>query len=298
MRFGIHSLQLSQLIPNDLSPAQAMAHIAGFEHAAHVRNLYEQGFNPIELSGDLAIFLPHTFEKAAIERLAVLKAETSISFTVHLPLWSVEPSTPLEPVRTGSTQALIDCIQATLPLEPEVYVLHATGALAAEFYRMKIPEIARTFLMRQFYIGAVESIKEILGQTGLPSRKLAVETIEFPFELTLELVQELDLSICLDTGHVLVGFCGPVDIFEALEQSLPRLAEVHLHDGPWQGVEQKIGYGKDHQALGTGDLDSGRFLDKLVEAAFKGPVIFELTTNEAIQSLAVIHKLRPVLFQS
>jgi len=296
MRFGIHALQMSSIIPQNLPPAQALTHIAGFDHADHIHSLLEQGFDPIELGGDLALFLPHTFQEPAIERLNELKAETGVSFTVHLPLWSVETSTPLKPVRLGSVQALIDCIAATLPLQPDVYVLHATGALAAEFYHMRIPEIARTFVMRQFHSGAVESIKQILNETGLPSRKLAIETIEFPFELTLELAEDLDLSICFDTGHVLVGFSGPVDFFEALDLSLPRLAEVHLHDGPWQGTKQIIGYGQDHQALGKGDLDVGRFLDRLVEAHFDGPVIFELSIAEAHQSLEVIRQLRPNLF--
>lgn len=293
MRFGIHTLQMESLIPHDLPPEQALAQIAGFDHADHVRSLWEQGFNPIELSGDLALFLPHTFQPPAMERLAALKAKCGITFTVHLPLWSVDTSTPLKSVRDGSTQAVIDCISATQPLDPEVYVLHATGALSAEFNRMRLPDIAKSFLLRQFQSGANESIQRILGETGLQSRKLAIETIEFPLDLTLELAEELNLSICFDTGHVLVGFSGPVDIFEALEQSLPRLAEVHLHDGPWQGPGARIGYGKDHQTLGKGDLDVGRFLDRLSETQFDGPIIFELSTNEAIESLAVIQKLRP-----
>jgi len=112
--------------------------------------------------------------------LLKLKAEKQLSFTQHLPLWSVEPSTPLTPVRQGSTLALVDSIQATRSLEPEVYVLHATGALAAEFYRMRIPEVARQLLLRQFQDGARHSIQTILAETGLPSRKLAIETWSSP----------------------------------------------------------------------------------------------------------------------
>ena len=109
-------------------------------------------------------------------------------------------------------------------------MLHATGALAAEFYNMKISEAARAIILRQFQNGARDSLKSILAQTGIPSRKLAIETIEFPLELTLELAEELDLSICLDTGHVLAGFPGWFDFFEVVEKLLPRLVEVHLHD--------------------------------------------------------------------
>lgn len=295
MRFGIMAMQMNALIPADFTPNQVIEHIAGFDHADLVAGLADQGFNLVELGGDLALFLPQTYAPPAIERLAELKAERGLSYTVHLPLWSVEPSTPLQPVREGSVQALVEAIQATISLDPEAYVLHATGALAAEFYRMRLPELARTTILRQFQNGARQSLQRIIAETGLSSRRLAIETIEFPFDLTLELANELDLSICLDTGHVLVGFSGPVDLYEALELCLPRLREVHLHDGPWQGPEQKIGYGQDHRILGRGDLDIPRFLDRLAQVNFAGPIIFELLVEEALASLDEIRRIRPNL---
>jgi len=270
-----------------------LAAMAGFDHAALARKLLSYGFDPIELTGDMVLFFPQSFDPATIERLLELKQETGVGYTVHLPLWSVEPSTLLGPVREGSVRAVVESIQATWPLAPEVYVLHATGALAAEFYRMSLPEPARAFILRLFQARARQSIGAMLAETGLPSRRLAIETIEFPLELTLELAEDLDLSLCLDTGHVLAGFSGPVELFEALERCLPRLAEVHLHDAPWQGPEQTIGYGKDHQPLGTADLDLGRLLDRLHEAGFGGPLILELTVEQALASLDVVRATRP-----
>jgi len=293
VRFGIITMQREALIPSGMSIEEAMAYIATLDHADLARQLFSQGFNPIELGGDMALFLPQSFAPPTIERLAKLKEGSGVSYTVHLPLWSVEPSTPLPPVREGSVRALIDTIQRTLVLEPEVYVLHATGALAAEFYQMNLPDLAKAVILRQFQSHARQSLQTILAATGIPSRQLAIETIEFPFDLTMELAEQLDLSICLDIGHVLVGFSGPVGLFEALERCLPRLSEVHLHDGPWQGPERNIGYGKDHQPLGTGDLDVARLLDRLAEAKYDGPIIFELTVEEALTSLEVIRAIRP-----
>jgi sugar phosphate isomerase/epimerase len=293
MRFGIETLQKERMIPPGMSAPEVMAYIATLDHAQLAREFFGHGFNPVELSGDMVLFLPHSFSPETIQRLAALKAETGLSYTVHLPLWSVEPSTPLAPVREGSVRALIEAVQATAPLEPEVYVLHATGALAAEFYRMDLPDLARALILRQFQSGARQSIEVLLSETGIAGRRLAIETIEFPFDLTLGLAEDLDLSICLDTGHVLVGFSGPVDLFDVLEQSLPRLAEIHLHDGPWQGPEQVIGYGQDHRPLGSGDLDVGRLFDRLAQAGFDGPLIFELSVEEALASLDVIRSLRP-----
>lgn len=291
MRFGIMAMQLEALIPAGVPAEQVMANLMGFDHAVLVRRLYEQGFNPIELGGDLGMFLPHAYSPEAVGRLQALKAE-GVTYTLHLPLWSVEPSTPLTPVRRGSVEAVVESIRTTRPLEPEVYVLHATGALAAEFYNMKISETARALILRQFQNGARESIQTLLAETGLPSRKLAVETIEFPLDLTLELAEELDLSICLDTGHVLAGFPGWFDFFEVVERVLPRLAEVHLHDSR-RMPEGKRGYGEDHKPLGRGDLDLGHLLDRLAEARFGGPLVFELTVEEALASLETIRAVRP-----
>jgi len=293
MHFGIMEMQISALMPSGSSISEALAYVAHFNHSTHVRNLASLGFKTIELGGDLALFFPNAYDQASIERLAILKEELGLTYTVHLPLWSVEPSTLLQPVRHGSVRAINDIIQATRPLMPEVYVLHATGALAAEFYRMKIPDLARVLILKQFQANALASLKEILSETGIPSRQLAIETIEFPLELMLELAESLNLSICLDTGHVLVGFSGPVDFMETVSRCLPRLAEVHLHDGPAFRKTHELGYGKDHQPLGSGDLDVPQLLNKLEEGHFNGPVIFELGIQQALSSFEIVKGLRP-----
>ncbi len=293
MRFGIMAMQIGALIPADVAPSQIPAHVTGFDHAALVRKLYGYGFNPVELGGDLVMFMPHTYEPPAIEALAALQAETGVRYTVHLPLWSVEPSALLEPVRKGSVASLVQVLNATLPLDVEAYVVHATGSLAAEFYRMALPETARYVILKQFQGRALESLKALLGETGVAPRKLAVETIEFPLEMTMELVEGLGLSYTLDTGHVLSGFSGPVDLFDAVDKLLPRLANVHLHDSPRWEPGHDIVYGKDHQALGLGDLDLGRFLDRLHAGGYKGPLVFELTVPEAVASLEAVRRVRP-----
>ena len=291
MRFGIMEMQMAKLVPADVSPKEAIDQILSFDRGQLVNSLAEDGFNLIELGGDLALFFPSAYEEKNINKLLSLKKEMGLSYTIHLPLWSVEPSTPLEPVRFGSVDAIMDIIDAVVALEPEVYVLHATGALAAEFYRMGIPEIAKSLVLKQFQGGAISSIKMILEETGLPSRKLAIETIEFPLDLTLEIADLLDLSICLDTGHILAGFSGSTPFDGAVDACLPRLAEVHLHDSPASLRTGELGYGKDHQPLGTGDLDVKNFLGSLNNHGFSGPIIFELTTSQAKQSLAYLKQI-------
>jgi sugar phosphate isomerase/epimerase len=286
-------MQIGRTLQRAGSSEALLESVLRFDHAAAVRDLAGAGFGVVELAGDLELFVPEAFAPAQIERLGALAAELGLTYTVHLPLWSVEPASPLEPVRRGSVEALVANIAATRPLAPEVYVLHATNALAAEFGRWRLPPVARGALVGLLAERARQSLEEILAATGLPSRALAIETVEFPFEPTLDLAEELDLSICLDVGHVLAGFAGPVDVFAALERCLPRLAEIHLHDAPWWGPEFTMRYHEDHRTLGDGDLDLGRLLDRLLAAGWDGPVVLELRVDEAVASLEVIRRVRP-----
>ncbi len=295
MQFGLMAMQLGALIPAELAPEEMLDYVTSFHQAELVRALHRQGFSLIELGGDLAMFMPQTFAPSQIGVLKGLKTELGLTYTVHLPLWSVEPSTPLRTVRDGSVRALVDCIAATRPLDPQVYVLHATGALASEFSAMALPAVGKGLILRQFQQAAMQSLQMILATTGLQSRQLAIETVEFPLDLTLEMAEALDLSICLDAGHVLSGFSGPFDLLEAVELCGDRLAEIHLHDAHRPPSPDAVVYGRDHQPLGTGDLDVGEFLDTVVAAGFDGPVIFELKVEEARASLDVVRRVRPGL---
>jgi sugar phosphate isomerase/epimerase len=298
LRFGIEMLQRSLLIEMamPLLAQQKGATQPGLPSADAgllVERIADLGFNLIELNTDLNVFFPDSFGVPTIRRLQALKESRGLSYTVHLPLWSVEPSTPVQWVRAGSLEALVDAVLRLAPLEPEVYVLHATGALAAEFYTMAaIPDQGRPLVLGTFQAHAAHSVEELLRRTKLPSRAIAVETIEFPFDLTLALAEELDLSLCFDTGHVLAKYPGPVAFEEALKKSLPRLGEVHLHDAYYRPQPDGTVRRKDHLPLGEGDLPLGFLLDTLQEAGFQGPIIFELTIQEAKASL---DHLRPFL---
>jgi sugar phosphate isomerase/epimerase len=156
----------------------------------------------------------------------------------------------------------------------------------------------RSLVLQLFVAQAQRSVEELLKRTGLPPRRVAVETIEFPFDLTLDLAQTFDLSMCLDVGHVVAGYTTGVTLFEALERMLPRLAEVHLHDAYRREQPDGMVQANDHLPLGAGEVPVGEVLDRLAEAGFFGPVILELTIEEAKASLEVIRALRPAYLRS
>ena len=61
MRFGIMAMQLEALIPPGLPAEQIMASIMTFDHAGLAKGLFDKGFNPVELGGDLGMFLPNVY---------------------------------------------------------------------------------------------------------------------------------------------------------------------------------------------------------------------------------------------
>ncbi len=297
MRFGIEQMQPS-LLMRHVRGAMATSEQVNMtsldvDVAAQVQYLASLGFQVIELNPDLAIFFPRCYNLPTIERLAELKKHREIQYTVHLPLWSLEPSTPVQMVRQGSVDTLVDAVLRLAPLEPEVYVLHATGPLAAEFARMEAVESMRPLVLSVFAAQAQRSIAELLERTGLPSRHLAIETVEFPFDLTLQLAEALDLSLCLDTGHILAGYTTGISLLEALHEMLPRLAEIHLHDGYRRELPGGMVKIADHLPLGAGELPLDSFLDEVDGSGFSGPIIFELSVEEAQASLEAIRALRP-----
>jgi sugar phosphate isomerase/epimerase len=301
LRFGIEQMQPSLLIKQVRHIMATSEHpVAGsldVDVAAQVAQLADLGFRLIELNPDLAIFFPRSYDLATIRRLGALKEQRQLSYTVHLPLWSIEPSTPVQAVRQGSVDTLVDAVLRLAPLEPEVYVMHATGPLAAEFTRMKAVEPMRPLVLGLFAAQAQRSIEELLERTGVAARLLAIETVEFPFDLTLQLAEDLDLSMCLDTGHILAGYTSGISLLDALQRTLPRLAEIHLHDGYRHELPGGAVSVDDHLPLGAGDLPLGDFLDGVVESGFSGPTILELSLEGARASLETVGTLRPGLLE-
>jgi len=291
MRFGVHLFQLSDLVPPKSSRSQVAANILKYSPVKTVKSFHKAGFQIAEISTDLANFIPNSLDKMVIKKLIEVKEDTGMIYTAHLPLWSIELSSPYPSVRRGSVEATIEAIRAVEPLDPEVYVLHATGALAAEFYHMNVNRLAIDYTMKMFKENAILSLEEILDEVKIPGRKIAIETINFPLEMTLEIAEKLDLSICFDVGHVLAGFSGNIDFFKALDLCLPRLAEIHLHDSPLMGEDDIPKFDQDHITLGTGALDIKHFFEVLRENSFDGPIIYELSLDQAIDSNLILQKL-------
>jgi sugar phosphate isomerase/epimerase len=246
----------------------------------------------IEVTMDILHVIPGALSTKTIEQLVELKDEFGHSYTAHLPLWSVELATFNTPVRKGSVESVVEAMRTIEPLEPEFYVLHSTGPLAAEFSRLNFSRDVVTMICTAMAGFSATSIEEILAESEIDPRRIAVENIEFPFEVTRAIVDEYDLSICFDTGHLLTRYSGSESVLEFYETHKDRITELHLNDGTYREVEG-VPIHADHLALGTGELPVREFLHELMKDHFNGPMIFELTAEEARQSLRKIEEVIP-----
>ncbi|MHA1298515.1 MAG: cobamide remodeling phosphodiesterase CbiR [Candidatus Helarchaeota archaeon] len=255
-----------------------------------VEKAINAGYKHVEVTMDLEYIIPGSLSKRIIKKLLKLKEEKKITYSIHLPLWSIELAGPNKWIRDASCQCIIESIERTIPLDPLAYVLHLTGSLAAEFSRIDLdPEIKKQ-IIGLINVFAASSIEKILENIDIPPEKIAVENVEFPFDATRKLIDKYNLSICFDTGHLLAGYSGNLSVVEFLERHSDKIIEFHLNDA-------KIIKGRpnDHIAIGDGNFPITA-IQTIINNGFKGPCVFELTFADAEKSLNLIKKHYPNLF--
>ncbi len=291
MRYGIVPLEFKPTVERIV--VDGVPDFSRFNIIEMVREAVQiEYISVIEITMDMLYVIPGALTPDTINQLAELKDELGHSYTAHLPLWSIEPATFNEPVRKGSVDSIVESIKLVEPLEPEFYVLHSTGALAAEFSRLAFGKEIVNVICTAMAGFSATSVEEILARSEIDPRRIAVENIEFPFDITRAIVDEYDLSICFDTGHTLAKFSGDESVVDFYRTHKDRITELHLNDGTCKIVEG-VSIPDDHMALGTGELPVREFMLELVKDGFNGPMIFELTFEEARQSLGTIQDVVP-----
>jgi sugar phosphate isomerase/epimerase len=160
-----------------------------------------------------------------ISELGRLAADFDLSYNVHLPT-DISISDP-DPVRRKSAvqrfKRVIDLVQ---PLNPSAMVLHVPYA-DGPFNEYDI-NTWRNDVRRNLVdiLSTVESAEII-----------AIESLDYPLELWEDMIIDLNLSVCLDLGHLMVY---DQDMLAAFDKFAPKTTVLHVH-----GVDNK----SDHQSL-------------------------------------------------
>jgi sugar phosphate isomerase/epimerase len=156
-----------------------------------------------------------------IKALIDLSSRHGLTYHIHLPL-DIFLGDEDELIRTKGISTVQGMIERTLPLNPSIYTLHLE--------RKSRDGIAEPDV--EAWKGRIlQSLEEIV-RCELESKRISIETLEYPFEWVEEIVEELKLSICLDIGHLLTH---GQDLGSYLGKYLANTSIVHLH-----GFQNKV----------------------------------------------------------
>jgi sugar phosphate isomerase/epimerase len=293
LRFGLTALEFQEVAGRVI--IDGIPDFSRLDVVDIVREAVSNGYSVIELTMDVLHIIPGSLTSESIDRLVDLKEELGHSYAVHLPFWSVELASFNEHVREGGVTSTIEAIELAKPLEPEAYVLHATGSLAAEFSGLNY-DAGLVHLISTLLAGyAAASVEDIISETEIKTRRLAIENTEFPFAVLRDLIDDLDTSICFDTAHLLSRMSGDESVMDFYNTHKDRIIEIHLQDATYKEYEGAVAR-EDHIALGRGIMGDEvlrEFLLELSDDRFEGPIIFELSKDEARESLDYIEDVVP-----
>ncbi|MFX0070181.1 MAG: TIM barrel protein [Candidatus Hermodarchaeota archaeon] len=283
MRFGITPLEADNL-KNIFNEGEGFNSFTNFRYSDVILDVIEKGYQHCEITLDLFQVLPIGFDDNEKKKILNLRNQYDITFSAHFPIWSVELSSPNKFIREASIQSCIDSYNTIRFLESqiEVFVLHPTGGFTADFINFDIGPEYQKVILDLFTNYATQSVKKLIRETKIDRKKIAIENIQFPFDRTLDMINKLKTSFCLDTAHFLGGFSGEVDIVDTAKKYLDITSEIHLQDYSDNFSPP------DHVALGRGRNFPVEFLKIINDYDFKGPVVFELGLEQAYESIQFI----------
>ncbi|MDL2330171.1 sugar phosphate isomerase/epimerase [Desulfosarcina sp. OttesenSCG-928-A07] len=194
-------------------------------------------------------------DPALIQKLHALGQEQDLTYHLHLPM-DIDPGHENAAIRKTAIHTLCELIDRTAVLTPATFTLHLTQGADCPF-------------LPRWQAHAMESLKQVLDNR-LPSRLISVENIDDQFnEVAAPIVEALDLSVCMDTGHLMLY---QMDINAFFQQWQDRMTIIHFH-----GVAD----GKDHQPLDNLSSNQAKTCLEILNS-FSGTVSLEVFSIDAL----------------
>lgn len=205
-----------------------------------------------------------------VGELNSLAQDNDLTYTIHLPI-DIHTGHAEEAERRKSVEKCLAIIDRMAPLNPAGYLLHLDGDQRGGVPSEDLP---------RWQANHRSSIGELIAH--MPEDLLCVETLDYPYELVIDIVTDLGTAICLDIGHLLLyGY----DVDAHLQTYLSRTRVIHLH-----GIEK----GRDHKAISHLDTHFLKSLwDYLTEDKRYGNVVtLEVFGEKAFgESIDTLQKL-------
>jgi sugar phosphate isomerase/epimerase len=163
--------------------------------------------------------------EAVIEELSRLAREYDLTYNIHLPT-DVSISDAQPEKQQDAVNTVLSVIDRVSPLCPTAYLLH-------------IPYSQQSFdpdTVKSWQSCVFKNLEKILTG-GIAAKSIAVETLDYRFDLLDDILAELNLSVCLDIGHLIAH---EYDLNALFHKYCDITTIIHLH-----GVKN----GRDHLAL-------------------------------------------------
>jgi len=162
---------------------------------------------------------------ALVRELSDLAAGQGVGYHVHLPS-DIYPGHPDPDERRRAVEAIRTIVERCRVLSPSTFTLHLE----------RNPAGTENLPVERWQQYLLESLARMLP-ANTHTREISVETLDYPLEWVAPVIEAMDLSVCMDMGHLLVQ---GVDLRDFYENWKDRITVVHLH-----GVDGS----KDHLSL-------------------------------------------------
>ena len=136
------------------------------------------------------------------------------------------------------------------------------------------------------YAAVRDLVRRICDHAGHHKQTFALETGQEPAHVLLDFLKDCDrpnLGINFDPANMILYGTG--DPIEALGVLGPHLLSVHAKDGRWPPKESPGALGTE-TPLGQGAVGIGRFIAKLKQVGFTGPLNIEREAQNQEQRMA------------
>ncbi|MBS3808725.1 MAG: TIM barrel protein [Desulfobacterales bacterium] len=150
-----------------------------------------------------------------IRELAEISKDRDLTYNVHLPI-DVSITDADKHNRALALEYTVRTVECARSLAPTTWTLHLP-------YKEDFSDKASVNAWQKRTKAAAE---QLLERTGIAPRFVSVETLDFPPEWIESVVSRLDLSVCLDIGHLIeFGY----DISKTFYRFKDRISILHLY---------------------------------------------------------------------
>lgn len=160
-----------------------------------------------------------------VKTLETLSKDLDITYNIHLPL-DVYLGSHDDTQRKESIEILNAIFNHTAPLNPTTHTLHLeyNGLPDDEENRKRW----KSLLFMSF---------EDFRSEGISGESISIETLSYPLNWLNDIIEEFNLCVCMDVGHLLLTGISLSDMYK---KYCDRISIYHVH-----GVKG----GRDHQSV-------------------------------------------------